>query len=107
MANGIHVASVTLFVSKRDPGGFEVREYRGGTSSVDFSYRIVARRNDIPGDRLARIDPQIERNVEAVRKYVYGNSPPWRSDPTPTQGSALPGVSDDDRARSGVSIPKS
>jgi len=44
-----------LYVSSKSPGGFEVRELQGGTSSLPFTYRVVARRKDIPGRRLEKI----------------------------------------------------
>jgi len=37
-----HGDSAGLFVTARGPGGFEVREQGGGTSSLSFAYRIVA-----------------------------------------------------------------
>jgi hypothetical protein len=45
-----------LFVSDRGPDGFEVRELAGGTGTLQFSYRLVARRRDVPGDRLPEIE---------------------------------------------------
>jgi hypothetical protein len=33
-----------LYVAAKTPGSFEVRELGGGSASVDFDYRIVARR---------------------------------------------------------------
>jgi hypothetical protein len=45
-----------LYVSSRNPGGFSVHEVQGGSSSVTFSYRIVAKRKDIPGTRLEHVD---------------------------------------------------
>jgi hypothetical protein len=50
--------SAGLYVAGKSPTGFEVREQQGGTSSLTFSYRVVARPKDVPGDRLARIDEQ-------------------------------------------------
>jgi hypothetical protein len=52
-----------LFVSKRDAQAFEVRELKGGTGSLAFTYRLVAKRKDIPGERLARLDPVDEGDV--------------------------------------------
>jgi hypothetical protein len=57
-----------LRVSSRTPAAFEVRELQGGASSVPFTYRLVAKRKDIPGGRLARIDPQPARNVATMRQ---------------------------------------
>jgi hypothetical protein len=52
-----------LFVSKRDAQAFEVKELKGGTGSLAFTYRLVAKRKDIPGERLARLDPVDEVDV--------------------------------------------
>jgi hypothetical protein len=43
-----------LFVARRTRRGFEVREQGGGRSSVGFSYRVVAKRRDVPASRFAR-----------------------------------------------------
>jgi hypothetical protein len=45
-----------LFLSKQTPAGFEVQEIGGGTGSVAFDYRIIARRHDLVGrPRLERV----------------------------------------------------
>jgi hypothetical protein len=44
-----------LYVSAKAPTGFEVREQQGGTASVAFSYRVVARRRDVESPRLAHV----------------------------------------------------
>lgn len=56
-----------LYVSRRVRNGFEVREQSGGRSTLAFSYRVVARRKDVPGERLPKFDapPQI---VKALAK---------------------------------------
>jgi hypothetical protein len=41
-----------LYVSNQTPAGFIVRESQGGTSSVAFDYRVIAKRKDIEGARL-------------------------------------------------------
>lgn len=45
-----------LYVTARGPEGFEVRELQGGTHSLSFTYRIVAKRKDIAAPRLAKIE---------------------------------------------------
>lgn len=45
-----------LFVSKRSKLEFEVQEHGNGKSHVRFSYRIVAKRKDVEGNRLAKVD---------------------------------------------------
>lgn len=44
-----------LYVAKRTDKGFEVMEQQGGKSSVEFSYRVVAKRKDIEGERLKKV----------------------------------------------------
>jgi hypothetical protein len=44
-----------LYVSAKTPTGFVVREVQGGTSTLAFSYRIVARRKDVAVQRLAQV----------------------------------------------------
>jgi hypothetical protein len=45
-----------LFVANKTATGFEVRELQNGTSTIGFSYRIVAKRKDIAGPRLERVE---------------------------------------------------
>jgi hypothetical protein len=52
-----------LYVSAKDATGFDVSEQQGGQSNVGFSYRIVAKRKDIPGDRLAPVSPQAAKAI--------------------------------------------
>jgi hypothetical protein len=67
--NGYHVfltpegPSNNLYVTQQDPNGFEVHEM-GGKSSVPFSYRIVAKRVDIVGERLKRVSPDVMNAVK-------------------------------------------
>lgn len=56
-----------LYVSRQDGNGFEVHELQGGTSNVGFTYRIVAKRKDIEGRRLARLDPKVKQNMDKMR----------------------------------------
>jgi hypothetical protein len=43
-----------LYVSRKSTTGFEVRELQEGTSSLRFTYRVVARRKDVEAPRFAR-----------------------------------------------------
>lgn len=43
-----------LYVSRKSAGGFEVRELQGETSTLRFTYRVVARRRDVEAPRFAR-----------------------------------------------------
>jgi hypothetical protein len=44
-----------LYVSRQGEHAFEVRSYAGPTASGAFDYRVVARRRDVPGQRLERV----------------------------------------------------
>jgi hypothetical protein len=55
-----------LYVAAQNPNGFEVRELQGGTSSLAFSYRVVAKRKDIPGQRLEKVDLPARVQVPTV-----------------------------------------
>jgi hypothetical protein len=57
-----------LYVSKRNPNGFTVQEAGGGTSNIGFSYRVVAKRKDIPGVRLEHVDepPTLPDNFKTL-----------------------------------------
>jgi hypothetical protein len=52
-----------LYVSGRTERDFEVREQGRGTSSVAFSYRIVARLRDLRTARLEALQPPPERTT--------------------------------------------
>jgi hypothetical protein len=45
-----------LYVGNQTPNGFTVQEQQGGKSNIGFSYRVVAKRRDIPGVRLEHVD---------------------------------------------------
>jgi hypothetical protein len=55
-----------LFVSSQSPSGFEVRETKGGTGTLAFDYRVVAKRKDIPGPRLEKVDLPARDQVPTV-----------------------------------------
>lgn len=55
-----------LYVSQKSAGGFEVRELGGGTSSVDFDYRIVAERRGFENVRMAD-KTQLFRQAAALK----------------------------------------
>jgi hypothetical protein len=48
--------SMGLYVSAKTATGFEVREQQGGRATLDFSYRVVAKRKDVNSPRLAHVD---------------------------------------------------
>jgi hypothetical protein len=49
-----------LFVTNRTPTSFEVRELRGGKSSVSFDYRIVAHRKGFEAARLPELSATLQ-----------------------------------------------
>ena len=67
-----------LYVGDRNANSFEVREKRSGTSSLAFSYRVVAKRKDIAGPRLERVD------VPAAPQRPAAPLPPPAIPPLPT-----------------------
>jgi hypothetical protein len=73
-----------LYVDARSPAGFEVRERQGGTSSVAFGYRVVAKRRDAAGPRLERIDRPTPRPLRAT------GAPPPPEIPEPPPPPELP-----------------
>jgi hypothetical protein len=75
-----------LYVSGKGSSSFKVREQQGGTSSVAFSYRVVARRKDIKGRRLEKVKiPRALRVAEVrpglVRELRVNLTPPERPRP--------------------------
>jgi hypothetical protein len=50
-----------LYVTARTAAGFTVREQQNGRGNTSFCFRIVARRKDIPTQRLPTLDAPIER----------------------------------------------
>ena len=58
-----------LYVAQKTGTGFEVRELRGGKSSVAFDYRIVAKRKGLESLRLEEVSADHE-TAEAMRKQL-------------------------------------
>jgi hypothetical protein len=48
-----------LYVTAKSSGGFDVRELGGGTSSIEFDYRIVAKRVGSENERLTDVTDQM------------------------------------------------
>jgi hypothetical protein len=65
-----------LYVSGETASGFEVHELRGGRSSVEFDFRIVAKRRGYENVRLVDITSRIrqmhERAAQMVPKTTHG-----------------------------------
>jgi len=85
LTNGYHIFITEygdnngLYVSGRSAGGFEVRAKDSPTASGTFSYRIVAKRKDVPQQRLARVEippGQKPDHIEPPAKPVVTPDPP-------------------------------
>jgi hypothetical protein len=80
-----------LYVSAKSGAGFTVREQQGGTSSLAFSYRIVARRKDVAAPRLAPITLPSQKALQqppALAAQRPAVIPPARLAPTGASPSA-------------------
>ena len=56
-----------LYVTKKTPGSFEVRELRGGRSNTAFEYRVIGKRSGFEDRRLERLQADAE-TVQAMRE---------------------------------------
>jgi hypothetical protein len=61
-----HGDSKGLYVSAVDAAGFTVREQQGGSSTLAFNYRVVARRKDVAALRLAQVQPPEQSRLSAL-----------------------------------------
>ena len=60
-----------LFVANQSANSFEVRELQHGTSTIDFNYRVVAKRKGYEHERLAGVEVGVDTSVtpaEVARK---------------------------------------
>lgn len=59
-----------LYISEKGPQGFTVRELQGGKATVPFSYRVVARRQDVEAPRLGDVDlaPEAPQALDRTRR---------------------------------------
>jgi hypothetical protein len=63
-----------LYIAKESPDSFEVRELGGGTSSVAFDYRIMAKRKGYEGTRLADKTPQFKDQQTRVSRMMVARA---------------------------------
>lgn len=70
-----------LFVTNKTPGSFEVHELGGGTSSIPFDYKIVAKRNGMEGQRLVDVTDRMRTEAEAARPIPKAHLSPRKSGP--------------------------
>ena len=80
-----------LYISRKTPSGFEVRELGGGQSSVAFDYRIVALRRGFESVRLEDVTERENKMNESLPKPGAGprfklpTAPPAPVLPTPNK----------------------
>jgi len=66
-----------LYVATRNSRGFTVKEQAGGKSTINFAYRIVARRKDLKSARFAKVAlPEIRRPTTTAKRRAKGESLP-------------------------------
>jgi len=58
-----------LYVARKTPAGFEVREHGGGSSNVAFDYRIVVKRRGYEVIRMAVVQSDA-KTVESSRQHL-------------------------------------
>jgi len=80
-----------LYISQRTPASFEVRELGGGTSSIEFSYRIVALRKNYENIRMA----DHTHDLDAMKKMMAkkGSGTPFRFETSKMKVPEMPAPS--------------
>ena len=71
-----------LYVTNASPQSFEVRESRAGRASIDFDYRIVAKRAGYEAERLANATTEMH-NLTEHRDQIHARSAAQPSAETP------------------------
>ena len=56
-----------LYVTNKSAGSFEVHELGGGSSSIPFDYKIVAKRNGMESQRLVDVSERMRAETETTR----------------------------------------
>jgi len=59
-----------LYISRKTAATFEVRESGGGTSSLSFDYRIVAKRRGYDGQRLADVTERFNAEQKGLSRSL-------------------------------------
>jgi hypothetical protein len=81
-----------LYVSQKGPTSFEVRELGGGTSSIAFDYRIMAKRKGYESVRLADKTSQFGKEAierRKARRPVRPSAPPSASVAQPVSAESI------------------
>ena len=75
-----------LYISNRTAASFEVHELGGGSSSVEFSYRIVALRKKYEAVRFAdhTNDPDPRKMMEGMKNHAAQSASPSGKNPMPS-----------------------
>lgn len=80
-----------LYVTGKTAAGFAVRESQNGASNLSFSYRIVAKRKDIAGERLAKFAvPNVKFAEVPADAAPKTGAPPAMPEIAPPTPPALP-----------------
>jgi hypothetical protein len=80
-----------LYVSQKSAGGFEVREQGGGTSSIEFDYRIVAERRGFESIRMADKTQLFSKGamLKSGKKHAPLRAPVLARPPMPNRNSMI------------------
>jgi hypothetical protein len=79
-----------LYVTQKSPTSFEVHELGGGTSSIAFDYRIMARRKGYEDVRLADLTGKIQKDTLKHNKGAKPVSPGSHRDELPQHQLPVP-----------------
>lgn len=83
----MHGDSHGLYVTAKGPNSFEVHESGGGSSSIAFDYRIVAKRNGTEKLRLADVTERMKReNATPLHRKAGAEKPAVHSHAGPVAG---------------------
>lgn len=100
-----------LYVTAKTPAGFDVREQQGGTSSIPFRFRVVAKRKDIPGPRLEKVERPKKldpKSLPGIANLPEQPGPtPRPSQPATTQATPVPAATSVPPAAPASTIPTS
>ena len=73
-----------LYVIRKTAASFEVRESGGGTSSLSFDYRIVAKRRGYEAQRLTDVTERFNTEQKALDRHLNAKSGAAHSGPEPS-----------------------
>jgi hypothetical protein len=67
-----------LYVAQKSATSFVVRELGGGTSSIAFDYRIMAKRKGYEGIRMADMTEQFKKPASKLSRTAVGRPQKYR-----------------------------